>query len=69
MGTLLNPGWSLSQQSQRMGLPSSFNFRSSLTSCEHCRGPKAFKCTIKPRSEEAAELIKQAAIDAEYIGL
>ncbi|KAF9445149.1 cytochrome P450 [Macrolepiota fuliginosa MF-IS2] len=32
-------------------------------------GPKAFKCTIKPRSEDCAELIKQAAIDSEYIGL
>ncbi|KXN86820.1 O-methylsterigmatocystin oxidoreductase [Leucoagaricus sp. SymC.cos] len=32
-------------------------------------GPKPFPCTIKPRSAEAAELIKQAVIESEYIGL
>ena len=31
------------------------------------RDPKPFKCSIKPRSAEAAELIKQSAMDADYI--
>lgn len=69
MVTSLNRAWSWSQLSQREYIVAIYYkfMKYWVWWLKYDRDPKPFKCNIKPRSVEAAELIKQSAMYADYI--
>jgi len=69
MVTSLNRAWSWSQPSQRKYIVVTYHkfMKYRVWWLKYDRDPKPFKCSIKPRSAEAAELIKQSAMNADHI--